>query len=255
VFNIGDLVIINNDSNQFIYKIKEIRDKVCLVGNSYRVIKYADINDIRHASIEEIDKEKNDIQKVYDKIIQNNSNRHKRAIFGRVLHIDGDKEYLDSCLSLYKELGIFSEGIYLSEKEVYKEIEKIMLLITPDIVVITGHDAFVGSDKTKVNNYENSGYFVKTIRAIRKHFGIDEVIIIAGACESHFEALIAAGANFASSPKRINTHTYDPAVVAIKAATTSINKTIDFENILKYIENGKDALGGIETKGKMRLLL
>ena len=70
----------------------------------------------------------NDIQKVYDKIIQNNSNRHKRAIFGRVLHIDGDKEYLDSCLSLYKELGIFSEGIYLSEKEVYKEIEKISKL-------------------------------------------------------------------------------------------------------------------------------
>ena len=57
MFNIGDLVIINNDSNQFIYKIKEIRDKVCLVGNSYRVIKYVDINDIRHASIEEIDKE------------------------------------------------------------------------------------------------------------------------------------------------------------------------------------------------------
>ena len=69
MFNIGDLVIINNDSNQFIYKIKEISDKVCLVGNSYRVIKYVNINDIRHASIEEIDKEKNDIQKVYNKII------------------------------------------------------------------------------------------------------------------------------------------------------------------------------------------
>ena len=142
MFNIGDLVIIISDSNQFIYKIKEISDKVCLVGNSYRVIKYVDIGDIRHASSEEINNEKKDIQKVYDKIIQNNSNRHKKAIFGRVLHIDGDKEYLESCLGLYKEIGIYSEGIYMSEKEVYKQIEKIMLLITPDIVVITGHDVF-----------------------------------------------------------------------------------------------------------------
>ena len=94
-----------------------------------------------------------DIQKVYDKIIQNNSNRHKKAIFGRVLHIDGDKEYLESCLGLYKEIGIYSEGIYMPEKEVYKQIEKIMLLITPDIVVITGHDAFVGTDKT-ISLYE-----------------------------------------------------------------------------------------------------
>ena len=45
MFNIGDLVIIISDSNQFIYKIKEISDKVCLVGNSYRVIKYVDIGD------------------------------------------------------------------------------------------------------------------------------------------------------------------------------------------------------------------
>ena len=151
MFNIGDLVIIISDSNKFIYKIKEISDKVCLVGNSYRVIKYVDIGDIRHASSEEINNEKKDIQKVYDKIIQNNSNRHKKAIFGRVLHIDGDKEYLESCLGLYKEIGIYSEGIYMPEKEVYKQIEKIMLLITPDIVVITGHDAFVGTDKTKTH--------------------------------------------------------------------------------------------------------
>lgn len=255
MFNVGDLVIIINDVNKYIYKIKEISDQVCLVGHSYRLIKYVDISNIRHASNVEVEEEINNTKKICDRIIKNNSIRGKKAIFGRILHIDGDKEYLDSCLNLYKEIGIFSEGLYMSEKEVYKEIEKIMLLITPDIIVITGHDAFTGKDKTKIDDYENTKYFIKTIRKVRKHFSFDEVIIVAGACESHFEALIASGANFASSPKRINTHTYDPAVVAIKAATTSTNKTIDFENILKYIENGRDALGGIETKGKMRLLL
>ena len=70
-----------------------------------------------------------------------------------------------------------------------------------------------------------------------------------------FESLIANGANFASSPKRIHIHTYDPAVIAIKCATTSYLQNVDFNQILKYIENGKDAVGGIETKGKMKLLL
>ena len=121
--------------------------------------------------------------------------------------------------------------------------------------MITGHDAFLGKDKALLDNYENSKYFVKTIRAIRKHFLLDSVVIIAGACGSHFEALIASGANFASSPKRINTHTYDPAVAAIKVATTPINRIVNFDGILKYIENGHDALGGVETMGKMRLLL
>ena len=52
--------------------------------------------------------------------------------------------------------------------------------------------------------------------------------MIAGACQSNFEALIASGADIASSPKRINVHTFDPAVIAIKVATTSFLKTIDY---------------------------
>mgnify|MGYP006325462759 CR=1 FL=1 len=82
-----------------------------------------------------------------------------------------------------------------------------------------------------------------------------KLFIIAGACQSNYEDLIKAGANFASSPKRINIHTYDPAVIAIKCATTSCNQTIDFNNLLKFIENGRDAYGAIETKGKMKLLM
>ena len=79
--------------------------------------------------------------------------------------------------------------------------------------------------------------------------------IIAGACQSNFEALIASGADFASSPDRINIHVYDPAIIAIKAATTSFRQLIDFESICKYIEKGKSAFSGIQTFGKMKLIL
>ena len=142
---------------------------------------------------------------------------------------------------------------YDINKSSQKVIEKIILEITPDIIVFTGHDQYYGENIKDLDNYENSKYFIKAIRVVRKHFL--DVVIIAGACSSHFEALIGSGANFASSPKRVNTHTYDPAICAIKVATTPYDQRVDFRNIYKYIENGKDAIGGIETNGKMKLLM
>ncbi len=255
MFQVGDLVVIINDVNNYIYKIKSIKEKICLVGYSYRLIKYVSSDEIRMALPEEVNKEQENNHLIAQNISKVTKIRGVKAVFGRIFHIDGDEEYLNSCLELYKEVGISAEGIYLSEKEGYKQIEKYLLQLTPDIIVLTGHDAYKGDNKASLDSYENSKYFVKTIRMIRKHFSLDNVVIIAGACASHFEALIASGANFASSPKRLNTHTYDPAVVAIKVASTSINKMVDFNNIIKYIENGRDAIGGIETAGKMRLLL
>ncbi len=254
MFEVGDKVVIINDVDNYIYKVKDIFEKVCLIGVNYRLIKYVQEQDIRLATKTEIEEELAKNARIKDLMVKNKV-RSSKAIFGRILHIDGDKEYLDSCLGLYAELGIFAEGLYLPEKQMHKYIESLILQVTPDVIVITGHDAYNGGDKNIMDSYENSEYFIKAIRLIRKHFSIDNVVVIAGACGSHFEALIASGANFASSPKRINTHTYDPAITAIKVASTSINKMVDFDNILKYIDNGKDALGGVETKGKMRLLL
>ena len=171
------------------------------------------------------------------------------------MHIDSDEKFLESCLNLYKEMKIHAWGAHIKEKDTPNALTKILNEITPDIIVLTGHDYFNGTDIKALSNYENSKYFIESLRIIRQKFNQDSIIVIAGACCSHFEALIAGGANFASSPKRIHIHTYDPAVIAVKCATTSCNNNVDFNQILKYIENGKDAVGGIETKGKMKLLL
>lgn len=255
MFNVGDLVVINNDVDKHIYKIDKISDKIKVVGCNYRFIKYVEQDEITHASKEEILKAEEQSRQVKQKLTKILNVRNKKAIFGRILHIDGDNDYLESCLKLYEEIGLYAEGICLEEKEMPLIIEKIVLDTTPDIIVITGHDVYKGNNLANIENYENSIHFVKTIRKIRKHYLTDSVVIIAGACGSHFEALIGSGANYASSPKRINTHTYDPAIVAIKVASTPITKLVEFESILKYIENGRDAIGGIETFGKMRLLL
>lgn len=253
-FNVGDIVKYNND----IYIIEEIFESyVKLSGYSYRVVDTVDMTDIIKADIIDIEKEnKSNIRKIKN-ITEHNkrSKKNKNVLFGRVLHIDGDKRYLESCMNLYNKIGVPATGIYIHEQNVHNKIEEIILELHPDVVVITGHDNYNNKDIKDINNYENSKYFIETIIKIRNHFTFFELVIIAGACSSHFEALIANGANFASSPKRINTHTYDPAVIAIKIATTSCNQLVDFNGIIKYIENGKDAIGGIETYGKMKMLL
>ena len=47
--------------------------------------------------------------------------------------------------------------------------------------------------------------FIETVKEARRYEReqAEELVIFAGACESYFEALIMAGANFGSSPARI----------------------------------------------------
>ena len=256
MFNVSDLVVINNDPNKIIFVVETInQEEVVLSGYIYRIKLKSNINEISLADEKQIQKENKLLTKSFDRTIKLKTREKTKAIFGTVLHIDSDKKFLESCLNLYKEMKIHAWGIHLKEEEIYKYIDNIISEITPDIIVLTGHDYFNKKDDKDLNNYENTNKYIKALRIIRQRFNSDSVIVIAGACCSHFEALIANGANFASSPKRIHIHTYDPAVIAIKCATTSCNQTIDFNNLIKYIENGKDAYGGIETKGKMKLLL
>ena len=62
-----------------------------------------------------------------------------------------------------------------------------------------------GKKYNDIFNYRNSRYFIETVKEARKYDKEKEekLVIFAGACQSYFEALISAGANFASSPARI----------------------------------------------------
>ena len=63
--------------------------------------------------------------------------------------------------------------------------------------------------------------------------------------------LIKAGANFASSPKHINIHALDPAIIALSLSLLDKNESIDLLSLLQKTSNGKDGIGGVNTKGVM----
>ena len=81
---------------------------------------------------------------------------------------------------------------------------------------------------------------------------LDYLIVIEGACQSHFEALIGSGANFASSPKRINIHALDPAIIAATVALTPYEEQVDLREAIEKTIAQIAGIGGLQTKGTLR---
>lgn len=173
---------------------------------------------------------------------------------GKILHIDGDSEYLERCMSFYKSMNIKANGIAIPEAEIADRITELLTDFRPDIVVITGHDAYYSRKHkdSQNHNYQNTANFIEAVKVARKYEkSQDKLIIIAGACQSNYEELIKSGANFASSPKRINIHALDPAIIASSLALSDKNQSIDVIRLIEKTKYGSDGMGGIITNGTM----
>lgn len=239
------------DSSTVIYKVcAKQGTKVLLRGITYRKEILVDQSEVENVQEEELKKDYNILEKY--KFIQQYKKRSKKYLLGTVLHIDSDKEYLEKNFNFYKQVGIYCFPLLVQEKDLNSELRKIKIGITPDIIVITGHDLLQSKDNKNIDNYKNSKFFVDAVKLMRKRY--PNSAIVAGACQSHFDALIANGANFASSPKRINVHIFDPAIIAINISFTPFNEMVDFLKMKKHIENIDAAFGGVETYGKMKKL-
>ncbi|MFK7696848.1 sporulation peptidase YabG [Paenibacillus sp. HJGM_3] len=177
---------------------------------------------------------------------------------GKVLHLDGDPNYLRKSMMLYGEFRVPAEGFYVTESEMPRALQRLLPQVKPNIVVVTGHDAIVKNAKEQdigsLASYKHSHHFVDCVRRARDYErSLDTMTVIAGACQSHFEALLQAGANFASSPARILIHALDPACIAIKTAYTSVKETINLIDIINNTISGIQGVGGVETRGSYRI--
>lgn len=249
IFNVGDLVTRKSYNHDILFRIIKIdNDTVYLKGVELRLLADAPINDIILSNNKRINEHNVSEINVLDR------NDDFFYLPGKILHIDGDSEYLQKCLKFYKENNVFAIGKKIKEEDISQQIFNLLTLYRPDIVVITGHDAFYkkGKDYNNLKNYKNSINFIKAIKEARKYERSHEkLVIIAGACQSNYEELIKAGANYASSPKRINIHALDPAIIATSISKTERNKEIDLVKLLEKTKYGKEGMGGIMGNGLM----
>lgn len=277
---VGDIVVRKSYDKDITFKIVEIKNEN---GKKIYILKGINIRIIADSEKDDLEVVKDDYETKQDKILNyrvnksiNNAivqrnyrlvrssknNREKdncnELIFGRpgkILHIDGDSDYLEACLKVYKQLSLNVIGKAIPEKKQPEVIVKLVKEIKPDIVVLTGHDAI--SKKTKnyldVNCYRNSKYYIDAVKELRNYnSSYDELVIFAGACQSCYESMLEAGANFASSPSRVLIHCLDPVFVCEKIAYTRIDEVISIKEVIENTITGIKGIGGLQTRGKYR---
>ena len=276
--NIGDIVIRKSYDGDIKFKVVDIKienaEKIyVLKGTSVRIIA-----DSREDDLEVVEEDyQGEQEKILNKrvcrainnainyrqenninIVSNQKKNRNELVFGRpgkILHIDGDSEYMENCLKVYKQLNLDAIGRTIPESKQPKVVVSLVKEYKPDIVVITGHDSI--SKKTQdyldIDCYRNSKYYIDSIKALRNYnSSYDELVIFAGACQSCYEAILDAGANFASSPGRVLIHCLDPVFVCEKIAYTQIDKVAPITDIIDNTITGIRGIGGLQTRGKYR---
>jgi spore coat assembly protein len=247
----GDYVTRNSYNNDTLFKVIKIVDDIAyLKGYEVRLCADARITDLR---LEENIKSDDDLDNME---IKNEELERGDYFFlpPKVMQIDSDSEFLARSLKFYKKNGIMAIGKRIDEANIAEQLELLLKEHKPDILVITGHDSYnkKNNDPSNIKNYKNSAYFVKAVKVARKYEKSHEkLLIIAGACQSDYEELIKAGANFASSPKRVNIHALDPAIIASTISLTERNKEINLKELLEKTKYKEEGMGGLMCNGLM----
>ena len=261
---IGDIVGRKSYNKDILFRVKNIIDTksgqiAILIGIVERVEADSELSDLEKVNEDRIQADLSNIQKRIENKIKEleilNTSTKKQVITGKILHLDGDKKYSEKSYRYYKKLGLNAIVKNIPEYKQPKVIYKLLKIYEPDILVITGHDGMLkkASRYNDLYNYRNSKYFIETVKEARRYDKENnkKLVIFAGACQSYFEALICAGANFASSPGRILIDFMDPLIVAEKVATTEKYKYITIEDIENELRDGKQGVSGIGANGKM----
>ena len=276
---IGDIVVRKSYGKDVTFKIIDFKEKngkdlIILKGINIRIIADAVIEDLE--CVEEEDSGSQDkilntrvneaIKKAMilrgdlrDKLEKSPKVKPKSELMfgrpGRILHVDGDSEYMETCLKVYKQLSLDAVGRAISERDQPGVIVDLVKEIKPDIVVLTGHDGVIkdSKDYLDLDNYRNSKYYLEAVKNLRNYnSSYDELVIFAGACQSCYERILDVGANFASSPNRVLIHCLDPVFVCEKIAYTRIDKVVSITDVIENTITGIKGVGGLQTRGKYR---
>ena len=258
----GTIVTRKSYNDDILFRVEEI---INTTQGRYAILKGITIRIKANSPIEDLnilDKSmaKNEFdrlnERIESRITENRNfvNNYINILCGKILHLDGDRRYAEKSAKYYRKMGLNAIVKSVSENKQPMVVGNLVKRYKPDILVITGHDGMIknGTGFTDIYNYRNSRYFINTVKIAKKwvlNSGKD-LVIFAGACQSYYEALVSAGANFASSPARVLIDFMDPLIVAEKVATTEEYKYITIKDIADELRDGTKGVGGIGARGK-----
>lgn len=266
-FNVGDVVTRRSYGGDILFKIVNIKTNFngsvsyVLRGLAHRIEADSHADDLvkqdaraaHTRAINELDQAKRSVDccvPVFKSFLSRIKNRP-----GKILHIDSAEDFMNQCLDFYKKSRISCFGKWVSENRQPSVVKQYLTSYRPDILILTGHDGLKKDAKNiySPESYANSAYFIEAVKIARSYEpNPDKLCIFAGACQSYFEAIMQAGANFASSPKRILINALDPAIVAQKISVTDNSIILSSKSVIELTITGSDGIGGKDTRGQMK---
>lgn len=264
----GDIVGRKSYGLDILFKVDKIfafqNKKMCILkGITERIEVDSEISDLQIIDR----KEKVEIEKKIEDIINERIEKNRyvkedrgiKQIYGKILHLDGDKNYSIKSDKYYRRLGLNAVVKNVIENKQPMVVYKLLKMYKPDVLVVTGHDGMLKNklEVENIYNYRNSRHFIQTVKEARRFERENRMrlAIFAGACQSYFEGLILAGANFASSPARILIDFLDPLIVANEIAITPIEQTVSINDFYMKLRDGKRGINGIGCKGKKTTII
>lgn len=264
-FKVGDIVIRKSYGGDIYFRITEVinnsgKASYVLRGLSHRLMADSSGYDLEiHDPKEAYFRMQNELSRAQSRMRKQRLSlvafllSRLREKPGRILHIDSDSEYLNICMNHYREANLSAVGKLYEESSQPDVVRHLLETHRPDLLVLTGHDSMKkGADKNSLDSYRTSRYFIRSVKEARKYQpSYDKLCIFAGACQSYYEGIMAAGANFASSPGRILINVLDPAVVTQKIAVTDSEKIVSAQDAIRLTVSGSNGVGGIDTRGHL----
>ena len=123
---VGDYVTRNSYNNDTVFKVIKLKDGIVyLKGAEVRLIADAYLDDLEIVE-DVIEDDDIDELEVKDELLERGEYFYLPA---KVLHIDGDSEYLNRCLKFYKRNGIMAIGKKINEKNIYNEHRSVNLFL------------------------------------------------------------------------------------------------------------------------------
>ena len=76
-------------------------------------------------------------------ILSKNRDIKQKVITGKILHLDGDKQYSNKSYYYYRKLGLNAVVKNIPEYKQPKVVYSLLSVYNPDILVVTGHDGMI----------------------------------------------------------------------------------------------------------------
>ena len=112
-FKVGDYVTRNSYNNDILFIIADIKGDIAyLKGIDVRLYADSNLDDLESVSfVLDNDKDRSDAKKIKDML---NLDRSEYFYLpGKILHIDGDNDYLRRCIDFYKDMHLEAYGVNL----------------------------------------------------------------------------------------------------------------------------------------------